>query len=321
MDREEALRAISEDQLDYIQKPVAVSFDTAGRMPVSFTVSGKKHLIVNVLERFRTCSEQPVNAFLVRTAANHVFFLYFQIYSFISPRPMLGGFWVLSFRILNDYELMALYRRERKMIVNMALKRIADFHGHVCPDLVLGSKLCDYIQKLLPSNKPDNGIAAIISENCTSALDAIQILLGATLGNQRLKVMDYGKHNYTVIPKSASTSFRLILNIQIFEDENEYNRLASKMLDNTILMDEVVQLQILLDERVKHLLKQPPESLYRIESTEKKQQLPEVPSVYLTCCRCSEQVLHSHAVHYKSATYCSRCFQILKAGYPSYCLQ
>jgi formylmethanofuran dehydrogenase subunit E-like metal-binding protein len=39
------------------------------------------------------------------------------------------------------------------MIVNMALKRIADFHGHVCPDLVLGSKFCEYIQKLLPSNK------------------------------------------------------------------------------------------------------------------------------------------------------------------------
>ena len=157
------------------------------------------------------------------------------------------------------------------MIVNMALKRIADFHGHVCPDLVLGSKFCEYIQKLLPSNKFANGIAAIISENCTSALDAIQILLGATLGNQRLKVMDFGKHNYTVIPKSASSGFRLILNIQTFEDENEYQRLSCKMLEKTILMDEVVQLQTLLDERVKYLLKQSPESIFRIEWTQKGQ--------------------------------------------------
>jgi hypothetical protein len=73
MDREEALRAISEAQLDYIQKPVAVDFDAAGRLPVSFTVSGRKHVIAIVLERFRTCSDQPVNAFLVRTDANHVF--------------------------------------------------------------------------------------------------------------------------------------------------------------------------------------------------------------------------------------------------------
>lgn len=321
MDREEALRAISEDQLDYIQKPVSVNFGASGRLPVSFTVSGIKHVIADVLERFRIGSEQPVNAFLVRTDTNHVFLLYFQFIAFIRPRPMLGGFWVLSFRILNDYELMALYRRERKMIVNMALKRIADFHGHLCPDLVLGSKLCEYIQKLLPTNKTASGIAAIISENCTSALDAIQILLGVTLGNQRLKVMDFGKHNYTVIPKSAPSGFRLILNLQTFKDENEYQRLSCKMLDKTIVMDEVVKLQTLLDERVKYLLKQPPESLFRIEWTGKGQQLYEEPSVYLTCCRCSEQVLHSHAVYYKRETYCGRCFQLLKTGSPSHCLQ
>jgi formylmethanofuran dehydrogenase subunit E len=56
----------------------------------------------------------------------------------------------------------------------------------------------------LPPGEAANGIAAIIAENSTSALDAIQIMLGATLGNQRLKVMDLGKHNYTVIPKSAA---------------------------------------------------------------------------------------------------------------------
>jgi formylmethanofuran dehydrogenase subunit E len=160
-------------------------------------------------------------------------------------------------------------------------------------------------------------------------------LLGATLGNQRLKVMDFGKHNYTVIPKSASSGFRLILDIQTFEDENEYQRLSCKRLDKTILMDEVVQLQTLLDERVKYLLKQSPEGLFRIEWTQKGQPLSEEPSVYLTCahpqmaicgwtltcCRCGEQVLHSHAVYYKSETYCGRCFQLLKTGNPSHCLQ
>jgi formylmethanofuran dehydrogenase subunit E len=321
MEREEALRAISEDQLDYIQKPVAVDFDATGGLPVSFTVNGTNHVIGKVLERFRTCREQPMNAFLVRTYGGRVFLLYFQINGFIRHQPMHEGFWVLSFRILNDHELMALYRRERKMVVNMALKRIADFHGHVCPDLVLGGKLCEYIQQLLPSTEPANGIATIIAENCTSALDAIQIVLGVTLGNQRLKVMDVGKHNYTIIPKSVATGFRLILNCQSFDDEDAFKRLSCKMLDNTIVMDEVVKLQTLLDERVKHLLRQPPESLFRIEPTEKGQQLPEVPSVYLTCCRCSEQVLYSHAINYKSEIYCGPCFQLMKTGNACYCLQ
>jgi len=76
------------------------------------------------------------------------------------------------------------------MIVNMALKRIADFHGHLCPDLVLGARLCERVLELVPSEGNGNGLAAIIAENCTSALDAIQIMLGITLGNQRLKVMN-----------------------------------------------------------------------------------------------------------------------------------
>ena len=198
------------------------------------------------------------------------------------------------------------------MIVNMALKRIADFHGHLCPDLVLGGKLCEYIQQVLPVNEPANGITNIIAENCTSALDAIQIILGITMGNQRLKVMDLGKHNYTVIPKSGGECFRLVLNYQKYKDEHTYQRLTRKMLKNTILMDEVVSLQMMIDQRVRHLLKQPPESLFRIEAIEREQQLPEVPSVYHTCCRCNEQVLSSHAVEYEHQIYCLPCFRTMK---------
>jgi len=204
MHREEALRAINEDQLDYIQKPVSVDFDAAGRFPISFTHCGEKHVVSEILARFRMARTYPINAFLVRTAGDLVFLIYFQIKRVSRHRSIHQGSWVLSFRILHDHELMAFYRRERKMIVNMALKRIADFHGHLCPDLVLGCKLCEVIQNLLPPGEAANGIAAIIAENSTSAFDAIQIMLGATLGNQRLKVMDLGKHNYTVIPKSAA---------------------------------------------------------------------------------------------------------------------
>jgi formylmethanofuran dehydrogenase subunit E len=321
MVREEALRAINEDQLDYIQKPVIVDFDTTKAMPLSFTVKGKRHEIGEILEQFRTRKELPMNAFLVRTNDNLVFFLYFHFSRFGPNRSTRKGCWILSFRILDDDELMAFYRRERKMIVNMALKRIADFHGHLCPDLVLGGKLCEHIQKMLPITEPANGIATIIAENCTSALDAIQIMLGTTMGNQRLKVMDLGKHNYSIIPKTMANSFRLVLNEQEYKDEDTYKRLSDKMLNSTILMDEVVSLQMMIDERVKHLLKQPPESLFRVEPIEREQQLPEVPSVYLTCCRCNEQVLGSHAVEYENQTYCLPCFRAMKVGNMSYWLQ
>ncbi len=314
MVREEALRAISEDQLDYIQQPVVVDFDATDSMPLSFTVKDRQYSVGEVLDQFRTREGLPLNAFLVRTSDNFVFLLYFHFNNLNLHRSTNEGCWILSFRILDDDELMAFYRRERKMIVNMALKRIADFHGHLCPDLVIGGKLCEYIQQMLPISEPANGIATMIAENNTSALDAIQVVLGVTMGNQRLKIMDLGKHNYIIIPTKETDRFRMVLNHQDFKDEEAYKRLSQKVLDNTILMDEVVCLQLMVDERVKYLLRQPPESLFRIEPIERDRQLPEMPTCYLTCCQCNEQVLSSHAIEYGDRIYCLSCFQIMKAG-------
>ena len=206
------------------------------------------------------------------------------------------------------------------MIVNMALKRIADFHGHLCPDLVLGARLCERVLDLVPSEGHGNALAAIIAENCTSALDAIQIMLGITLGNQRLKVMNFGKHNYTIIPKKGDTGFRFVLNGQSFDNEDVYRRLSEKMLDNTISTDEVAKLQVCLDQRVEYLLGQPRETLFAVELIEKETYVPEIPSVYLTCCRCGQQMLGSHAIRYQDKDYCISCMQQTNFGGARYCL-
>jgi formylmethanofuran dehydrogenase subunit E len=118
---------------------------------------------------------------------------------------------------------------EGKMLLNIHLKRVVDFHGHLCPDLVLGCKLCEYAKKLFSQGGGLNGGISVIAENCTSSLDAIQIILGTTVGNQRLQVMDFGKHNYTLLSKKAETGFRLSLKKQHFSDEEEYRGIEKKL--------------------------------------------------------------------------------------------
>ncbi|WP_319524009.1 FmdE family protein [uncultured Desulfosarcina sp.] len=206
------------------------------------------------------------------------------------------------------------------MIVNMALKRIADFHGHLCPDLVLGVRLCERVLELVPSEENGNGLAAVIAENCTSALDAIQIMLGITLGNQRLKVMNFGKHNYTIIPKKGASGFRFVLNVQSFDNEDAYRQLSAKMLDNKISTDEVAMLQTCLDQRVKYLLGLPREALFAVESIEKDTYIPEIPSVYLTCCQCGQPMLGSHAIRYQGKDYCISCMQRMNPDGSRYCV-
>lgn len=314
MNRSEALRSIRFDLLEYIQKRVRVDFDNVMQLPVCFIFEGKKYVVHEVLGRFRTQAERHINAFLVNVDSDEVYFLYFQFCHMDQRRPFHSGFWVLSFRILSDRELMAFYREDRKMLVNMTLKRIIDFHGHLCPDLVLGGKACEYAQKLLSKNRGLDGGISIIAENCTSALDAIQILLGATVGNQRLKVMDFGKHNYTFSFKNGQNGFRLSLKQQHYGDEDEYRVLEEKIIKDQVTLDEVVHFQKLLDSRVKQLLTLSPEDLFDLELIEPIPQSTEMATIYLSCWKCGQQVLRSRTIDFKGKIYCIPCFQHMNTG-------
>lgn len=35
------------------------------------------------------------------------------------------------------------------MLIDIAFNRVVNFHGHMCPELILGGKVCEYTQKLL----------------------------------------------------------------------------------------------------------------------------------------------------------------------------
>jgi len=314
MEKAEALRSIAYDLVEYIQRKVKVDFDNVRQMPLSFAFAGKTHRVGEVLGRFKTRETSPANAFLVCSEGDEVYFLYFHPCVMNQHSPIHEGYWVLCFRILTDGELMSLYREDRKMLVHMTFKKVVDFHGHLCPDLVIGGKACQYVQKLLASKSGLDAGISIIAENCTSALDAIQIMLGATVGNQRLQVMDFGKHNYTFIGKNGQTGLKLSLRPQFYGDEEKYNGLEQKIINNQVILDDVVQFQELLDSRVKRLFSLSPEDLFDVESIEPRQKPTELASVYLTCCSCGEQVLKSRIIEYRGEIYCTPCFQQINTG-------
>ncbi len=195
------------------------------------------------------------------------------------------------------------------LVNNMTLKKVVDFHGRLCPELVIGCKACEYAQRLLSKNGSLEGEISVIAENCTSALDAIQVLLGVTLRNQDLKIFDFGKHNYTFSLKSGRNGLRLSLKEQRYGDENEYRTLEQKIMKDQSSLDEVVQFQQLLDSRVKRLLSSPPEDLFNAERVSPMQQTNEMPTIYLSCWWCGQQVLKNRAIEFQGKIYCIPCLQ------------
>jgi formylmethanofuran dehydrogenase subunit E len=314
MDRAEALRSIQHDLFEYIHKKVTVEFDNASQQPTSFYYSGKPRLVNEVLCRFRLNTENITNAFLIKVDDGDVYLLYFQIISEHPCRELQAGFWVLNIRILKDNELMALYLEDRKMLINITLNRVVNFHGHMCPDLILGGKVCEYAQKLLDGKDEYKNGLSVIAENCTSALDAIQVLLGVTVGNQRLRVMDYGKHNYTILYAKGKRGLRLTMRQVNYHDAGEYKVLLEKVADHQADINDVVQLQKLLDDRSKYLLGLHPEDIFHVEDVNATEQYFEMSDIYLSCCKCGQQVLKTRIVAHQGSNYCMPCFQKTNTG-------
>ncbi|MFN2356031.1 MAG: hypothetical protein ABR512_16135 [Desulfopila sp.] len=52
MDRAEALRAIDQDHLEYIQRKVQVDFDNQRQQPVNFRFAGQKYAVNRVICSF-----------------------------------------------------------------------------------------------------------------------------------------------------------------------------------------------------------------------------------------------------------------------------
>ncbi len=121
-------------------------------------------------------------------------------------------------------------KKEVNMLVNMILKRITDFHGHLCPELVIGAKFCEYVMQLINQKGEKYSNIFVVSENSTSAVDSIQILLGTTIGNQRLKIFDTGKHNYYLYFINYMEAFKFSFKYMTIADDSNFIQIEEKIL-------------------------------------------------------------------------------------------
>lgn len=266
-------------------------------------------MVCNVVDQFRLLANQPVNGYLVQVADQEIFFLYYQLQNVQRQAQIDQGFWVLGFRILNNHELMKWYQEDRRMLANISMKRVVDFHGHICPELAIGGKFCEFVQELINNGTIETSGLSVISENTTSALDAIQVLLGLTVGNQRLLVLDYGKHTYTLFSKYLDHGWKLRMKPQYYADEIEYLLIERKIMKNEALLEDVLKFQQMLDARVRHLFELTPETLFSIEEVAAESRPKELSGVYLTCAACGDQVLESRCIENRDNIFCLPCFQ------------
>lgn len=98
--------------------------------------------------------------------------------------------------------------------------KCVEFHGHECGGLTIGYKASLYAIELLGLKTSKNEIGCYISddeqivcisENDACGVDAIQVMLGCSIGKGNLLFHMSGKQAYSIYDRNTNNSIRLVL--------------------------------------------------------------------------------------------------------------
>lgn len=90
-------------------------------------------------------------------------------------------------------------------------EKAAAFHGHVCPGLTIGYRAALYAIDLLELTFSEDEQVVCISENDACGCDAIQVILGCSIGKGNLLFHMTGKQAFSFYNRKTGKSVRLVL--------------------------------------------------------------------------------------------------------------
>lgn len=85
------------------------------------------------------------------------------------------------------------------------------FHGHSCPGLTIGYRAALYAIDLLGLTFSDDEQVVCITENDACGVDAIQVILGCSVGKGNLLFHMRGKQAFSFYNRTSGRSVRLVL--------------------------------------------------------------------------------------------------------------
>ena len=97
------------------------------------------------------------------------------------------------------------------MDVNKEWQKCIDFHGHECKGLLIGFLASIYASEILGLTREKDEENVCISECDACPVDAIQVMLGCTLGRGNLLFHMTGKTAFSFYSRKTGRSVRLVL--------------------------------------------------------------------------------------------------------------
>ena len=161
-------------------------------------------------------------------------------------------------------------------------EKAAEFHGHKCPGLAIGYKVSLLALKHLDikDNIDDEDIVCI-AETDACGVDAVQVILKATVGTGAMRILYTGKQAFNIFNRKNGKKARFVLNdMQNFDTK---------------------------EERMKYILSTDEEKLFTIK--EVKMDFPEKAKIFNSyiCAECGEKTAENAVFFINGKYICNSC--------------
>jgi formylmethanofuran dehydrogenase subunit E len=169
------------------------------------------------------------------------------------------------------------------------LQRCIDFHGHLCPGLVIGYLAArEALGRLDATRSADEELVALV-ENDSCAVDAIQVMTGCTFGKGNLRFEDYGKMVFRIAVRGTGHGVRLSYRHPSPPGVEEMDRDQAR------------------DRQIQYMLAEPIETLFDV----REQSMPSLEAARIhesvTCESCGEKVMATRIRKVEVRALCVPC--------------
>ena len=152
------------------------------------------------------------------------------------------------------------------LIIPEDLKAAIVFHGHLCPGLIIGYRAAKLAAKELDIHRDKDEELVAVVENDACGLDAIQWMLGCSIGKGNLIFRDQGKQAFTIFRRDTGKAVRMMFKGTVGASSPEAMALRKKVMTGSATTEEKAQFEAQKTERMRQMLAESDEELFSVKA-------------------------------------------------------
>ncbi len=186
-------------------------------------------------------------------------------------------------------------------------QRCADFHGHVCPGLVIGYRAAKAGMEWLNEKRAEDEELIAIVETDACGADAVQVLTGCTFGKGNFIYKDHGKNVYTLSGRKSGQGVRVALKAGAMELGERHRQLIEKIRTDKATEGDRKEFWDLHRQKSLDLLEKAQEELFVIEGINLQMPSKARMEPSRPCSFCGEPTMDSKLGSYQGKDICRDC--------------